>query len=124
MRSRYTAYFLGGQGAYLLKTWFPVTASGVTAEELSQRTLQWQGLDILSASQDADSGQVEFIARYQDAEGKPGQLHEKSVFQRVAGRWFYVGGEVSNQAGQSASVGRNEPCPCGSNRKYKHCCGK
>ena len=20
------------------------------------------------------------------------------------------------------SVGRNEPCPCGSGRKYKHCC--
>jgi len=23
-----------------------------------------------------------------------------------------------------ASVGRNEPCPCGSGRKYKKCCGK
>ncbi|WP_202079325.1 preprotein translocase subunit SecA [Caldalkalibacillus salinus] len=23
-----------------------------------------------------------------------------------------------------AKVGRNEPCPCGSGRKYKHCCGK
>jgi hypothetical protein len=22
-----------------------------------------------------------------------------------------------------AAVGRNEPCPCGSGRKYKHCCG-
>jgi uncharacterized protein YecA (UPF0149 family) len=21
-------------------------------------------------------------------------------------------------------VGRNDPCPCGSGRKYKHCCGK
>ncbi len=21
-------------------------------------------------------------------------------------------------------VGRNEPCPCGSGKKYKHCCGK
>ena len=24
---------------------------------------------------------------------------------------------------RSAKVGRNEPCPCGSGRKYKHCCG-
>ena len=24
---------------------------------------------------------------------------------------------------KSARVGRNEPCPCGSGRKYKHCCG-
>ena len=22
------------------------------------------------------------------------------------------------------AVGRNEPCPCGSGRKYKKCCGK
>jgi preprotein translocase subunit SecA len=21
-------------------------------------------------------------------------------------------------------VARNEPCPCGSGKKYKHCCGK
>ena len=21
-------------------------------------------------------------------------------------------------------IGRNEPCPCGSGRKYKKCCGK
>ncbi len=23
----------------------------------------------------------------------------------------------------SKKIGRNEPCPCGSNKKYKHCCG-
>jgi uncharacterized protein YecA (UPF0149 family) len=23
---------------------------------------------------------------------------------------------------QHDSVGRNDPCPCGSGRKYKHCC--
>ncbi|MBI4324098.1 MAG: SEC-C domain-containing protein [Chloroflexi bacterium] len=21
-------------------------------------------------------------------------------------------------------VGRNEPCPCGSGKKFKHCCGR
>ncbi|MBM3167252.1 MAG: SEC-C domain-containing protein, partial [Chloroflexi bacterium] len=21
-------------------------------------------------------------------------------------------------------IGRNEPCPCGSGKKYKHCCGR
>ncbi|SFS33412.1 preprotein translocase subunit SecA [Marininema halotolerans] len=25
---------------------------------------------------------------------------------------------------KSDKVGRNEPCPCGSGKKYKHCCGK
>ena len=30
--------------------------------------------------------------------------------------------EVS-QAAKSQKVGRNEPCPCGSGKKYKRCCG-
>ncbi|MCI9232306.1 MAG: hypothetical protein HFH96_14595, partial [Lachnospiraceae bacterium] len=25
---------------------------------------------------------------------------------------------------QGRKIGRNEPCPCGSGRKYKNCCGK
>ena len=25
---------------------------------------------------------------------------------------------------KEATVGRNEPCPCGSGKKYKNCCGK
>jgi preprotein translocase subunit SecA len=29
---------------------------------------------------------------------------------------------VARKAGQK--VGRNDPCPCGSGKKYKHCCGK
>ena len=25
---------------------------------------------------------------------------------------------------EGRKIGRNEPCPCGSGKKYKHCCGK
>jgi len=25
---------------------------------------------------------------------------------------------------ETRKVGRNEPCPCGSGKKYKKCCGK
>ena len=32
-------------------------------------------------------------------------------------------GIVSATAQQSAKVGRNDPCPCGSGKKYKKCCG-
>ncbi|MDD3808043.1 MAG: SEC-C metal-binding domain-containing protein [Candidatus Pacebacteria bacterium] len=27
-------------------------------------------------------------------------------------------------SGSTKKVGRNDPCPCGSGKKYKHCCGK
>ena len=31
--------------------------------------------------------------------------------------------EAPQQPVRSEKVGRNEPCPCGSNLKYKRCCG-
>ncbi|WP_419538674.1 YchJ family metal-binding protein [Mycobacterium colombiense] len=35
------------------------------------------------------SGEVEFTARYESA-GRAGGLHERSRFERRAGRWFYL----------------------------------
>lgn len=45
---------------------------------------------------------------------------------------FFLKGNTPTQAVQkkcteavpSKKVGRNDPCPCGSGKKYKHCCGK
>ena len=34
-----------------------------------------------------------------------------------------VAAELAAQK-KSAKVGRNDPCPCGSGKKYKKCCGK
>ena len=30
----------------------------------------------------------------------------------------------NRMASTSDKIGRNDPCPCGSGKKYKHCCGK
>lgn len=35
---------------------------------------------------------------------------------------YHPNGEENTQAPQR-KIGRNEPCPCGSGEKYKHCCG-
>jgi preprotein translocase subunit SecA len=34
------------------------------------------------------------------------------------------GGSKQRVKAGSRKVGRNEPCPCGSGKKYKHCCGR
>ena len=36
------------------------------------------------------------------------------------------GGDKANGGAVKAdkTVGRNDPCPCGSGKKYKNCCGK
>ena len=39
------------------------------------------------------------------------------------GRGLYEAGLARRTPARSTKVGRNAPCPCGSGRKYKHCCG-
>ena len=34
------------------------------------------------------------------------------------------GGNKPVRKSSKAQVGRNDPCPCGSGKKYKNCCGK
>jgi preprotein translocase subunit SecA len=58
------------------------------------------------------------IARENDVE----RIEEKQKKQRLV---FNLGeGEAPAQPVKSKKVGRNQPCPCGSGRKYKQCCGK
>jgi SEC-C motif-containing protein len=53
--------------------------------------------------------------------------HERATFERKDGRWYFVDGELVRQkpvTHEGPRVGRNDPCPCGSGKKYKKCCGK
>ena len=45
---------------------------------------------------------------------------ETSLEQAEASR----GGGKQPQKSAGPRVGRNDPCPCGSRKKYKNCCGK
>jgi len=122
MRSRYTAYALANE-EYILKTW-----------HISQRPLsigldvsvEWRGLKILQASAVKNNEAfVEFIALFSDG-GKLAQMHERSRFVREKGIWFYVDGVQveSNTQHSLKSPGRNDPCYCGSGKKFKKCCAK
>lgn len=50
---------------------------------------------------------------------------EIARFERVDGRWLYDESEINPKSPPVAvkRVGRNEPCPCGSGKKHKKCCG-
>jgi uncharacterized protein len=41
----------------------------------------------------------------------------------IADFWRNPQGRHAPAPSQSKKIGRNEPCPCGSGRKYKKCCG-
>ncbi len=88
MRSRYTAYAVGDVD-HLFRSWHPRTRPPL--DDVAQ--LDWQGLEILGteAGGEADEqGVVEFVARHTG-----GELHERSRFERRAGRWVYVDGDLS-----------------------------
>ncbi len=96
MRSRYAAYALGGHGAYLISTWFPASAAGLSASELSKKTVDWQSLDVILSSQQGDKGTVEFKAWFKSPNSEKIEvMHEISEFIRINARWLYVGGRVS-----------------------------
>lgn len=108
MISRYEA-FVRHDWEYLVQT-----STHQTLAELSQpTTIEWLKLDVL----DAHDNIVEFKAYYKD-NGILGVLHEKSTFVQIDGKWKYESGELYN-----SKIERNEPCPCGSGKKYKKCCG-
>ncbi|MDG2090151.1 MAG: YchJ family metal-binding protein [Gammaproteobacteria bacterium] len=98
VRSRYAAYAAGGQANYLMQTWHPSTASNIKAAELNTNSYTWDSLEILRHQQKGDYGQVEFVARYRDDEGIKKAHHETSLLQRVNGDWYYLNGQVANQA--------------------------
>jgi SEC-C motif-containing protein len=129
MASRYVAYATGAID-YLLETHDPKTRSETdrkSTEEWS-RGAEWQGLEIVSTEQggpEDESGFVEFIARYA-MEGKDHVHRERSRFRKIDGRWYFINGQKVGAAtvrNEGPKVGRNDPCPCGSGKKYKKCHG-
>jgi SEC-C motif-containing protein len=68
---------------------------------------------------------VEFIAKYA-IDGNDFKHHERATFRRIDGDWFYMDGDMVKPkpvVRDKPKVGRNEPCPCGSGKKYKKCHG-
>ena len=45
-------------------------------------------------------------------------------YKNKVGIWVFNGYTLNDLQARSNKVGRNEPCPCGSGKKYKKCCGR
>ncbi len=126
MRSRYSAYAVRNID-YLHDTLQPETRGDFAraeAETWADNSL-WTGLEIRSTEggQPGDTdGLVEFVARF-TMNDKPLTHHETSRFIHQDGRWYYVDGVLGARPRSGPKVGRNDPCPCGSGKKYKKCHG-
>jgi SEC-C motif-containing protein len=125
MRSRFTAFQLR-DGDYLRRTWDPAERPASVSFEDDART--WSRLEIVATLGGAESderGVVEFKAQFELGDDTY-LLHETSRFHKSEGQWVYLDGAV-HYMGKLAHKGemvRNAPCPCGSGKKYKKCCGR
>ena len=116
MRSRYSAFATLNE-SYLRQTWYPETCpSDLSLPSLKEQ--RWVKLVIHSSEQKTTKGQVHFTAY--SLQGKQALvLSEQSKFIRLDGLWLYHSGicEVDEY-----TVGRNQACLCGSQKKSKRCC--
>lgn len=130
MRSRYTAY-VKKEIEYIIQTILPKQMKNIDRDGIqkwAERT-DWQRLEIIGTEKggpDDDDGSVEFIAHFKE-KGVASRHHEIAKFRKKKGKWFYDDSEFPAQkqfVRMEPKVNRNDPCPCGSGRKYKKCCGK
>lgn len=97
VRARFCAYKLGAGTwrDFLLRTWHPAMHGKINLSDLTNDSyIAWKDLDIVLAQQKGDKGGVEFKATYSERGGPDKVHHERSVFVRVKGAWYYVDGAV------------------------------
>ena len=131
MRSRYASLLLS-EFAYLTNTQTRecTEQSPPGAVETWNAGITWRRLEVLNAEgyEDSAEGTVEFRAHYSEC-GFEKIHHEHSAFRREGDRWVYSGVIKRRLLSPSAAetsgevkARRNDPCPCGSGKKYKKCC--
>ena len=126
MRSRFTAH-VAHNFEHLHRTYLKTSKEPYEPDPDAGGT-NWTRLAIHShePSNKPDFAFVDFTAYYQENDAEQA-LHEKAEFQKIEGTWFYTRAVRQGPPpirSTQAKVGRNDPCPCGSGKKYKQCCLK
>lgn len=127
LRSRYTA-FVGEQVAYIVNTHHPEKKDDVDVAAIRDwaHGSTWQGLQILNVQgggPDDSEGVIEFAASYTQ-DGEATTHHEIALFKKEGGAWYFYDVKEKEPVRRKHSIGRNDPCFCGSGKKFKKCHGK
>ncbi len=130
MRARYSA-FVTKNIPFIIGTVSPNQPSPMSEEATKKwaEESDWKQLTIVhteGGSESDETGVVEFIAKYAVGEVLQNH-HERATFSKIDGQWFFEDGTIvipTTIRRETKKVGRNDPCPCGSGKKYKKCCGK
>jgi SEC-C motif-containing protein len=129
MCSRYTAFATGAID-WIMDSHHPDTVDEIDRDEVERwaNGSEWLGLkirDTEAGGPEDDEGVVVFRARYK-VQGQQVDHVERARFKRDGGEWRFhsvLEGDDQPELVPASTVGRNDPCTCGSGRKYKKCCG-
>lgn len=137
MRSRYSAH-VKGLVDYVIDTYHPSCHAEQEREAIADSIdSDWCGLEVMNTEpgKHDNEGFVTFKAYFKQDEQEY-CLEERSRFLKEQELWYYIDGafpqqQEPEQAGDprlsqpvaSLKVGRNDPCICGSGKKFKKCCG-
>ncbi|WAJ71494.1 YchJ family protein [Catenovulum adriaticum] len=120
MRSRYSAY-QQAKVDYIYQTQAPDTRDKNLLAEINRfaKSVQFIGLTVIADRvKTENSAEVEFIARYIDANDLV-EMQECSQFIKLEGAWYYTEGQL---AVKRKAISKNQACACGSGKKFKRCC--
>lgn len=130
MRSRYSAYVKKEIG-YILTSLHPDHRSDYDEKSTREwaESAEWLNFKILDTKKggpEDQEGQVEFAVTFTE-QGIKREHHELSSFKKQGGNWYFTEGKTQQQkpvVRANPKIGRNDPCECGSGKKFKKCCGK
>lgn len=123
MRARYSAYAVSDVD-FLHDSLHPDGRSDFDFEATQKwaESSEWLSLKVLDTKSGGENdkvGIVDFSASYKTADGVQHDHRERSHFKKVDDQWYFCDG----QGIALKKPGRNDPCICGSGKKYKKCCG-
>jgi len=103
----------------------PMLAGMLFADYGDQRAVPILDADIRAFRPNLDSDMrpdmVDLVDSYETLTGGlPPDLEE--IAETVLGEWEEARAAQKAQTGPAKKIGRNDPCPCGSGKKYKRCC--
>lgn len=128
LRARYTAFTLG-EVQYILGSHHSKTRHEVNSEEIEDwsKNSKWHGLfihQIERGTKSDNEGTIVFSAVY-STDGKKEEHSEKSLFEKENGEWRFLDAQrvqIGTYRRPEPKIGRNDPCACGSGKKFKKCC--
>jgi SEC-C motif-containing protein len=128
LHARYLA-FTKNDIDFIVDTHHPKTRGDVKREEVSEwaKNSEWMGLTVhqkLGGEASDTQGQIVFLVKYK-SDGKEHDHWEHSFFEKDGGEWKFLDGQPPKTGPlrrTEPKVGRNDPCSCGSGKKFKKCC--